>query len=85
MPKKHKWKRTRIGRVKELANYLSQKYEPKCWMCKKDINIDDIRQDKWTRHHMDECREHNDISNLVLVHRGCHRKHHQCPDKKNAK
>ena len=72
---------SKIARLKEFVEYFIRKYQPQCPFCGKTITVEDDwiqghEPDKLTIHHMDQDRSHNDIENLILCHRGCHKSYH---------
>lgn len=71
----------KIARYKELLEFTILKLKPQCIFCGKIIDQEDLPKgheaDKLTVHHLDEDRSHNQIENLVLAHRGCHRSYHK--------
>lgn len=75
---------SKIARQKEFLDWFFQKYEPKCHFCGEKLTANSFFRnksgkdvDEFTIHHVDIDRNNNDISNLVIAHRGCHRKYHK--------
>jgi 5-methylcytosine-specific restriction endonuclease McrA len=79
----------KVARLKVTVQYMVLKYKPKCPFCKEVISLDDLmkghRLDNLTVHHKDENRRHNEIENLILAHRGCHRRFHRVKELKEQK
>jgi len=82
---------SKVNRLKGFLEYMIKKYEPICPFCGKKINWEDLYEKKygnkesWTIHHKDFDHNNNDINNLILAHRSCHRSFHKQLDKKNLK
>ena len=76
---------SRIRRQKEFLEFLLRKFQPCCYFCGEEIdpgsfNVRSNERDPLTIHHVDEDREHNEIENLVLIHRWCHQQLHKLAD-----
>lgn len=67
-----------IDQTLHLQN-LIKIHHPKCYWCRRQIEIMDIEvdEDKLTIHHIDEDRTHNTIENLDLCHKTCHQTMHK--------
>ena len=75
---------SKLERFKLFIKFLVEKYQPVCCFCnyKMDWKVffpkfSGLDRDDWTIHHLDHNRENNDIQNLALCHRDCHRRHHR--------
>ena len=68
------------SRLKELLWLLIQKFQPTCAICgkqfSKEVDLPSRGSDKLTEHHVDGNHYNSDLSNRVLVHRTCHKRHH---------
>ena len=76
----------KVKRYKEFIDFFIRKQKPRCFFCGKIITPDSFypkkgyKRDELTIHHIDENRNNNNPSNLVLVHRTCHRRYHRLRD-----
>ena len=68
------------SRLKELLWFMILKYQPLCYLCKKEFKLEtDLPSrgvDQITEHHKDGCHYNKELSNRALVHRKCHKSHH---------
>ena len=68
------------ARLKDLLWLMLVKYQPTCSLCKQPFARDDVLpsrgSDNLTEHHRDGQHYNNVLSNRVLVHRECHKRHH---------
>jgi len=62
----------RSYRLREILKLLLRKNNERCYFCK-GVFVD---LDKITIHHIDFNHENNDLSNLALCHRECHKGYH---------
>jgi predicted HNH restriction endonuclease len=61
-------------RLKEILKLLLLKHNEKCYFCGNDFNNGDF--EKITIHHIDFNHYNNNLNNLTLSHRNCHKKFH---------
>lgn len=73
---KKNWKKQSRARLHSLIEYFVKTHEPLCQFCKEHVTLEDVRNNKWTIHHIDLNENNEDIHNKTLVHRGCHRSYH---------
>lgn len=67
------------ARFREFLLLIFQKYHLSCMFCHREFGEDDLPTrtvDKLTIHHIDHNRDNNSPSNLVIVHRSCHKAYH---------
>ena len=66
-------------RLRYFLWQMIQKYEPKCHICHKQFKYADALPargtDNLTEHHLNGIHN-NDLGNVVLVHRLCHKQYH---------
>jgi len=72
-------------RLLDIAVYLVRKHGEKCYFCGEAISEEDIKEDRITIHHVDFNHDNNEIGNLVLAHRSCHKAYHMRINKKLEK
>ena len=76
---------SRVRRRNEFLMWALRELDARCEHCGKAVDIEEFFgwRDSVTLHHVNEDRSKNlrddirDDKELVIMHRGCHRKHHQ--------
>jgi hypothetical protein len=75
-------------RLLKIILILLKMHNVRCYFCKFPITARDFpkrKVDNVSIHHIDHDRGNNDISNLALAHRHCHKSHHMKLQKERSK